>query len=141
MDSPNKQRPILRVEELNLGMSALGHDSSLAPKNVDQPSQNESVSNERGGTELCEVSDESQRQEYNHLQEDEVLDAEQLSTVRDGQDERLEVLRHEDNVRADEPDLRDRNRGQDGEAHPRSVERAADVSETARHDKFRLHEK
>ena len=110
----------------------------LAPKDVDQARQDERVRDERRRAQLRQVAHERERQEYHHLQRDEVLDAEQLRAVRDREYERLQVLRDEDDVRGHEAQLRDHDRGEDREAHPPPVQRAADVAEAARDDELGL---
>ena len=56
-DEPNKEREILRVEQLNVRDTSLRDEFDLATEDIDQPNENEGVGNERGGTELCQISD------------------------------------------------------------------------------------
>ena len=87
---------------------------------------------ENGDPFVRKVTDEHEREEDDHLQEDEVLDAEELGTVRDREHECLKVLRDEDRVRGDEAELRYRNRRKDGITHPGAVERTANIWSTIR---------
>ena len=89
---------------------------------------------------LGQIPHESQWEEYEGLQKNEVLDPKHLRTVRDGEHESPQVLRHENDVRRNESELRDCDGAQDGESHPSAIQSAADVAETPGNDEFGLDE-
>lgn len=108
-------------------MSTVCHDSCLASEDVDQPRKNESIGNECCRTQLCEVTNKREREEDDHLEKDEVLNPEDLSTVRDSHHKCLQVLRDENDVCRDETDLGYRDRGEDGITHPRAVQGTTNI--------------
>jgi len=93
--------------------------------------KDEDVCDECGRRELRQVADHGQRQEDHQLNEDQQLDWDQLLAISDREDEGLQVLRNENGVRSDEANLRQEDRKQDGEAHPLSVQLAANAAEAA----------
>ena len=82
--APYQKWPVLGVEEFDLGVAVAGHDGGLASKDVDKSRENEGVGYQSGRAKLGQVPYKCEREEYNHLKKDEVLDAEKLRTVGNG---------------------------------------------------------
>ena len=75
LNLPDQQGPILRVEEFNMRRAIASHDGRLASEDVDESSQDEGVCDESSRAEFSQVPHKSERQENDHLQENEVLDS------------------------------------------------------------------
>jgi hypothetical protein len=117
----HKQRKVPRIEELHVRDALRRDDADLGAEDVHEPDEDERVRDERGAAELRQVADEHEREEDDELHEDEVLDVDEVLAVGEAHDERLEVLRDEDDVRGDEADLGDDDGAEDEVAHPGAV--------------------
>lgn len=110
-NGPDQEREVLRVEELDVGDASLREEGDLVRKDVDQPDDDEDVGDERCSGQLLDVADQGKRcetvpsalgffrkgeeltQEDDGLRRDEERNRDVGPAVRDGQEERLQILR------------------------------------------------
>ena len=115
--SPDKKRVFSRIEELDVGNSRGREDGDFVRGDVDNwerketkrhvkssstderaerkltTNENEGICDESGSTKFRQRSDETEREEDGHLSENQPLDVDQPSSIGDGEEESLQVLR------------------------------------------------
>src|ERR1700722_856554 len=122
----NKQRPVLAVEVLDIRNAMLGSNCvDVVVIKVNESKHDENIGDQSQLLDMVDVPVKRKREKNDHLHEDHVFDVNVSPTFGYCQNESLEILRHEDNIRGRKANLTDDKRKVDEIAHPLSVKNVA----------------